>query len=201
VASPAEKPKKYEERLMSTFAFDEDDLAANQAGHLSQKQAIRLKSARNSEIYRLVLPAFVSLLIALGFFRYTASIIVFLTVVAIAILMMLAINGPKLYRWRADLLEEAILSAEGRIYLSLDTRRKKVGYFLRLGGVWLSIDKAKFLALKNGDPYRIYYTRRTKHILAVEWLRDGDDNLIEVASSDDENLFLEVTEKPKRQAQ
>lgn|GEM_PF-1393222 len=206
MASPPEKPKKYEERLMSAFDFDEHDLAANQSGHLSQKQIIQLQSARNREIYRLALPAIVSLLIALGFFRYTASVIAFLVVVAVAITMMLAINVPKLRRWRADLLGGDILAAEGRIELSLNTRQRKAEYFLRVGGVWLTINKAKFLALKNGDPYRVYYTRCAKRILAVEWLRENDDNLLDVDSDTVENALLDTeaivrSEKPKHQSQ
>lgn len=45
-----DKVKKYEDRIMDVFAFDENDLEANQAGHLSQQQMVRLKKARNRAI-------------------------------------------------------------------------------------------------------------------------------------------------------
>ncbi len=37
-----DKPKKYEERLMAALGFDEDDLDANQSGHFSAGQHVRL---------------------------------------------------------------------------------------------------------------------------------------------------------------
>ncbi len=36
------KPKKYEEHLMDALGFDEDDLAANQSGALTQRQMLTL---------------------------------------------------------------------------------------------------------------------------------------------------------------
>lgn len=198
-----EKAKKYEERLAAAFGYDDADLDANHEGRLSPSQVVGLKAARNEELFRLALLAITSVLIALGFYWYTAHIAAPLAVLAIAGGLLLALEGPKLRRLRHDLREAAVLAAEGRIDLALDARQNKVEYFLRVEGIRFPISKSNLLALKNGDPYRIYYTPRTKRIVAVEWLRDGNDDFVEHARDMGEqealnSEFAPPDEKPKR---
>ena len=81
-------------------------------------------------------------------------------------------------RWLIeDLRENRILAAEGRVDLSI---QGDYDYFLLVEKQRFRLRKKDtFLTFKNGDPYRIYYTPRSRQILSVEWLRENDDNLLD----------------------
>jgi hypothetical protein len=207
VSKTSEKPKKYEERLMATFAFDEDDLEANQAGYFSAQQRDRFQAKHIKGVWT---AAFFSLLVAgvlggiLVGIPTPSPIQIILTVGILMFGGLLSFFALQIRRLRADLQEDRVLTAEGRIDLSLKTGQNKADYFLRVAGMRFPIKKRAFLAFKNGDPYRIYYAPHSKRILSVEWLRDNDDNLIdetEVNQADDglaTDVGIERQEKARR---
>lgn len=176
-----EKVKKYEDRVMDVFAFDEDDFEANQAGHLSQKQQVRLKAARNRAI-----SAFALVSMLLGFLAFvfiaagfqTSNILLPLAAGFLAVLGTYAIYGRRAQAFRDEIRENRAAVVEGRIELLLNGTQYGSEYFLCVENLRFTVKQAAFLAFKNGDPYRIYYTPRSKQILSVEWLRE-DDNLID----------------------
>ena len=202
-----EKPKKYEERLMSAFAFDEDDLEANQAGHLSAHQAASLTTAQKKMLVAALIFTLM-LAVSFGLLLLSRTPVPFLPLLGVSMIgastAFFAAYEVGAYRLRSDLQEDHVLSAEGRIDLSLKTGQNKANYFLRVGGMRFAIKQQKFLALKNGDPYCVYYTRRSKNILSVEWLRDSEDNLITVETGEqtgsvmDEMPNFEPEEKTQR---
>ncbi len=100
-----------------------------------------------------------------------------LAVVAVT-LAFAAYVGLRALKLGADLRDERPAEVEGRIDLSMNAAQYAASYFLRVGKARFPLKKQPFFALKNGDPYRIYYTRRSKRILSVEWLRENDDNLL-----------------------
>ena len=175
-----EKPKKYEERLMESIGFDEDDLDANKAGHFTQKQIDKLAAAQKKTLKAAII--FTLLIgVILCFLALGVSLSAVpkpLLIVALPLGAIFAALVFHIYRLRTDVHEDDICSVEGRIDLSLQPVQNTANYFLLVEGVRLHIGQKAFLAFKNGDPYCIYYSRHAKKLLSAEWLRDGNDNLL-----------------------
>lgn len=178
-----EKPKKYEDRLMDAFAFDEDDLDANQAGQFSQAQIASLKAARNRAILQFVLMWLMigvlsAIVVGLGM---RAGGLLLPVMAALLVISAFSFIFSKARRLMQDLGENRILAAEGRVDLSI---QGDYDYFLLVEKQRFRLkQKDIFLTFKNGDPYRIYYTPRSRQILSVEWLRENDDNLLDAGES------------------
>lgn len=187
------KPKKYEERLMSAFAFDDDDLEANAAGKLTRRQIARLNREQLS--YGLggafvLLLGIVTVTFVAGAVNFAMMTLPVLVILIAVIAFFMGLSGWIWLRSRrlsADLLNLWVAEIEGRIELSVRAAQNAATYYLRIGdgedSVRFTVKQAAFLALKNGDPYHIYYTRHSKRILSVEWLRENDDNLLPVTES------------------
>jgi hypothetical protein len=182
VSKIAEKPKKYEERLMESIGFDEDDLEANRAGHFTQKQIDKFAAAQkktlNAAIFFTLLIGAVLVFLALGVSLSITALRPLLIIATLPLSLIFAALIFHIHRLRTDVHDDDIGSVEGRIDLSLQPVQNTANYFLRVEGVRLHIGKNAFLAFKNGDPYCIYYSRRAKKLLSAEWLRDNDDNLL-----------------------
>ena len=194
-----EKPKKYEERLMDALAFDEDDLDANQAGHFSPEQRARFIGEQRKIA---VFAGFFTLLLALwiGATRLNAAaapaLFVFIPIFA-ALFLTYAV---KVLRLSSDLREDRVLTAEGRVALSMKgSGSNQVECTVKVGAMRFRVKQPVFLAFKNGDPYCIYYTRRSKRLLSAEWLRENDDNLIieqpDDQAGDDEDVNIVAEQK------
>ena len=176
-----DKPKKYEERLMAALDFDEADLEANQVGQFSQRQIKRLNANRVAVTFGWALVLLAG--ICLGALVLAASnpvagleastIAILLTIAGVDVLLFLY-NWLRANRLAADLRARQIAQVEGRVDLKLSSGQYS-SYFLNIGGMRFPMKQPQFLAFKNGDPYRIYYTPRSKKILAVEWLREAGD--------------------------
>ncbi len=176
-----EKPKKYAERLMAAFNFDEDDLEANQGGYLSQRQINRLKAVRNRSLSTFVLLALLFaflafFIVAAGF--HPPTILPSVVTAFVVILAVYSISGTKPGAIIRDLSDNQAAVSEGRVDLLLSNAQYGSEYFLRVENVRFTVTQNAFLAFKNGDPYRIYYTPRSRKILSVEWLRE-DANLLD----------------------
>ena len=180
------KPKKYEERLMDAFAFDEDDLEANQAGAFSRQQIARLNRDRRAQALGgmfILLAGIIALALGFGavdFAFLTPALVVILVGMSALFLGLPAAIWLRAAKATADLRENRVAEAEGRVDLSVRAVQNAASYYLRIGDMRFGVKQAAFLAMKNGDPYRIYYARRSKRILSVEWLRENDDNLLPV---------------------
>ena len=189
-----DKVKKYEDRIMDVFAFDENDLEANQAGHLSQQQMVRLKKARNRAISTFALLAmlfgFLAIIIVAAGFQ-ASGILPPLAAGLLAVLAIYAIFGRNAQALLKDMRTNQVALAEGRVDLSLNALQNTAEYFLRVENMRFTIKQNAFLTFKNGDPYRIYYAPRSKRILSVEWLRE-DDNLVDKG----EYAELQVASEP-----
>lgn len=183
------KPKKYEERLMEALAFDEDDLAANQAGEFSSRQVARLNREQFSTglggalvlVFGIII---VSLVMgAVNFALMTLPILVILIAISAFFLGLSAVIWLRSRKLYADLVDRWVAEIEGRVDLSVRAGQNAASYYLRVGdgedSVRFTVKQRAFLAFKNGDPYRIYYARRSQRLLSAEWLRENDDNLLE----------------------
>lgn len=196
-----EKPKKYEDRLMDVFSFDEDDLDANQAGQFSRRQLDRLNSRRNSARYggallgllglmtiAIVLPAIAA---ADGLSAGILGTPLLIGIILAGIWFGLAARARKL---TADLHENRAAEIEGRVELVVGGGRY-ASYSLRVDKLRFPLKQKAFLAFKNGDPYRIYYAPHSKKILSVEWLRENDNPFIAAESKEQEIAPLDAEVK------
>jgi hypothetical protein len=175
-----QKPLKYEEMLEDAFAFDVDSLRHNAQGQLSHHQRMKLKSRfqNNSILLFFAVMAFIA---ALTLIRVGA--------VAYIVMLISLVGGGVLalqsLRLTSDLNANDIETIEGRIHLDVQSGgQNSVVYQLQIGDMKFTLNKKKFLALKNGDPYRIYYLPSSKRILSVEWLysdESRDESVAEAA--------------------
>ena len=193
-----EKHKKYEERLMDALRFDEDDLEANEAGYLSERQLKRLKSMRTSAALALIILALLFSSVFLFLASRSGSVsgaLPFLGVGSLLLVVLFLVYRSRVYPLASDLRENETLASEGRIDLSLKHQQQnRIEYFVRVNEMRFRVKKETFFALKNGDPYRIYYAPRSKQILSAEWLREGDDNLL--LDTEDDGSVSEISAKP-----
>lgn len=186
-----EKPKKYEDVLRSAFRFDAQDLEANQAGKLTDWQRNRLRAdvRRSSALLAvfafggLFLSGLMTLMWSSAPQATMSRLVVPLIVIAVTSLI-LVFYWARSQRTAADLNTQAVSVAEGRVLLKASSGQSGE-YAVRIGDVQFPLKQHEFLAFKNGDPYRVYYTSRSKRILSVEWLRDSDDNLLPGAAFGD----------------
>ncbi len=180
------KLKKYEDVLMRALRFDEEDLAANESGSFSVGQVQTLKRQRGTVI--ISVSALLGIVTMLLLFANVYAgglaplVIVFLIVVAFVLL----VGGLAALQVTRD-LRAGLQLVEGRIDLDTTPGQNSATYTVKVEGKKFKVKKRAFLAFKNGDPYRIYYTPHTKTILSAEWLRD-DDPFVEQPNRDDAGL-------------
>ncbi|GEM_PF-3037745 len=160
---------KYEDVLMETFGFSEESLEANSRGELTSEQAKTLsnQAAQARAGFVVSAAAFIGAIIgsALGLQGG----------IALAVLIGSAVIGLFLlsmwWAYSDDARKHHVESVEGAVRLSLsDSGQGASNYKIRIGKQEFGVSKKKFLAIKNGDPYRIYYLPRSKKLLGIEWL-------------------------------
>lgn len=202
-----QKPKKYEERLADAFAFNEIDLEANRAGKLTPRQMHQLNKARAQAVTLWAFPtiiAVIGMLIWLVISPTSLGALERLIPFAIGALVIAGAyfyGGLNSQRLEADMRDPQISTVEGPVELIVGGTQYGVTYMMKVGGKPFQLKKDTFFALKNGDPYRVYYTARSKQLLGVEWLRDSDENLIDNDSREAEAIPLDAEVKPKHQSQ
>ncbi len=169
------KVKKYEDVLMAALNFTEDDRAANEAGSLSVGQVSTLQQQRTRQIRSITLMC--AFVLALALFVMVAVTLATVPMLAFIVLFMVVatVNGTRSIQRLNHDLQANVEAVEGRIELDLRSAEDGSGnYFVWLDGRKFKVQRDGFLAFKNGDPYRLYYTPHTKMILSVDWLRDDD---------------------------
>ena len=189
-----QKAKKYEERLMETFDFSEDDLDVNRMGQLSRRQAVRLNKQRQTQVLGatgiLIVGIFTVLVIfgVVSAARMTYQALSTLAGLSLFFLLPSWIIWSRASKLINDLQRNRVAIIEGLVDLSVQGVQT-ANYLLHVGDTSFTVKQKMFLAFKNGDPYRIYYTPHSQQILSVEWLRENDDNLLDEGESraDDAN--------------
>ncbi len=163
-----EKPKyKPEHILMDAIGFTEEDLDANQKGELSDRQVAMLRHKHNISLFSVILELIcIAALVGIYIFtfEFAESCLVVCTLIPLVIFTLVtSFHYPSIYH---DFRDCAVIWVEGRIRLNIRNNL----FTLKIGERTLALPKATFLAFKNGEPYVIYYTPRTKTILSAEWL-------------------------------
>lgn len=168
------KLKKYEDVLMAALKFDEGDLEANRAGGYSKPQQRQLRRLRASHALAIAVllmgTAVITLPIAVSVDPSGAALLLIFT--GLFLFAALAFAAARIFGFSGD-LRDGVRVTEGRVQLDT-TGGDASEFFVKLDSLKFKVKKAVFLAFKNGDPYRVYYTPHSKSILAAEWLR-GDD--------------------------
>lgn len=182
-----EKLKKYEDRLMAALDFSELDLENNRAGLMTYHQAMRLRSARFVATLSWTIPLLLGVC-GLSFGVSVMSLVgsAALEVALLPMLFVLGVSGwlyaffgMRSSRLNDDLRENRVSVVEGRVDLSVVAGNNSAVYALDIGSIRFPLKHDGFLAFKNGDPYRIYYTAHSKRILSVEWLREDENSFEE----------------------
>ena len=191
-----DKPKlNLSDALMHALEFNAGDLEANRKGVLSEWQIHCLRGKRNKQTR-------VFLMRVIG-----ASLLVFWCMLSANVDFM----EPK------TLLIPVVVAGSGFLYsssplnrglfLHRDANRGKVGkeegpirldimgkerYAVYVGPQRFDVSKEVFLAFKNNDPYRLYYTPYSNTLVSAEWLYDGgffdDEPMDEAPDEDDSSL-------------
>ena len=159
-AYEAKNKQKPSEILMKAMGFSENDLAANHIGIMSNRQRFDFYNRRN-------IWAMAGIVCMLGFFMLwiggrDQSLPLLLFGIGIVVC------GLNVYSRHIDAARGEVAVLEGRINLNINGRNFSVVIDDRK----FALKQKVFLAFKNGDPYRVYYTPHTKKLLSAEWLRD-----------------------------
>ncbi len=174
------KPKKYHELLAAALDFTEDDLDANRLGVISVRQHDRLAAQARRSVVRFGWVTGGVAILMLCFMVQAATIaypIDFFVVLLWLSSLLLLLGLFMVHRRRrplvADIRQARAASAEGRVTLNIEGGSGSTSYTLEIGGERFTITQQVLLALKNGDPYILYYLPNTHQVLSAEWLR-GD---------------------------
>ncbi len=177
-----EKSKKYEDLLMDALGFDEDDLAANRAGVVTEAQIgvlhrmIRRQALGWIALIVIVLPYTLVLIPGLLALKNIDWICCCFTSPIVGGIILFTTFLRRMTIYMDDIYERRVKVAEGRVQLNVKAWRN-AQYQLQVGDQRFPVNKKGLLTFKTGDPYRIYYAPHSKRILSAEWLR-GDDNLL-----------------------
>lgn len=169
----AEKPKhKPEHRLEETIGFTEEDLVANREGKMSTAQYDKLRKELRTGVFA---AAALVVMGVVAFFWLTLAgpevCAPALVVGAIPTLVAMFLS-IRLGQKNRDRVLRQVRSVEGRVQLDVTSSGQSSTLTIRVEGAKFRVNKATFLAFKNGDPYVIYYTPASKTILSAEWLRE-----------------------------
>ncbi len=162
-------------KLMDILNFSAADLAANQAGRLSEAQSARLR-----RIWRRTLAIIVGLVLAVGL---TATILLFvaqtngsaiLNFIGIALTVINAVIvglGAQSYlRTSGDLRAGQVAAVSGPVSRTIRMAGRSATYVLKVDGQELIVAKPLFGLIEDGKPYRFYRAPASRTLLAAEAL-------------------------------
>lgn len=185
---------KYQHALADVLGFTEDDLLANEQGHITDAQTGRLRGR-----WLELIPLVVFIVVALAIITPITSFVFrpmpfggssfsgwFFMIAGLIFLFAVGSSVWKAFNVFRDLQERRVESVEGTVSLDIENRRgsyqaggvsfrtnsSRMEYALYIGGERFKVNKRTFLAFKNGDPYVVYYAPHSKTILSADWLRD-----------------------------
>jgi hypothetical protein len=160
-----------------TVAFtDEETLAANADGLLTDQQRAALLSERGNWLGIGIATVFTAIFLTISIpwiFEYngaSTSFVWFVTTAGVTFTLYCA------WQWRrfAIDLQSPVESGEGVIYL--DVRRGKPT--VSIGDLHFLTTPDRFMVFKNGDPYRIYYAPGSMTVLSAEWLASTQSSVL-----------------------
>lgn len=176
--------------LAETLYFTDGDLEANAAGEITDHQMRRLQTRL---MMRLVVGFFILLIVAPILILPSRAVVIYPAVglypvwliVGFIMLFIAVVFGAQIVNLWRDLRERRVEAVEGPVKLDIQygrvasswmvtvySNRGRPGYTVSVGSLNFSLNKAGFLAFKNGDPYVIYYAPHSKLLLSAAPLDD-----------------------------
>lgn len=73
-----------------------------------------------------------------------------------------------IFRIAADLRAGKVAAVEGYVHKTISRRRRSTHYYYRIEGLRFLVSYPAYNALIEGIPYRVYYTPRSKQLVAIE---------------------------------
>jgi hypothetical protein len=174
-----------EEQIQGYLAFEEDDLIANRAGRLSEKQSRRVKDA-DRFADRLLL-AISLLFLAAAVFVGVLAIFAAKNVglwIGTVILLLIAIW---LFRGARTEVDDAVQKAQGEVnFIKIEKqtgsvndpaaqRTRVTGYEMRVGDETFGNVNPALVECMQGRTYTVYFTKTTRQILSVEQVSNGNE--------------------------
>lgn len=177
-----QKPKTDPDILLQTaLKIDWHDLADNHQGRLSRQQRWKVQTIPN-QLFGISCRLFIIGSI-LSIFGRSGDLLLITFIVSIALFFLSGVI-PTIHGF-FDSLERHVLFIEGRVKMDIVPNLiPQKAYRLYLNDHVFYVPNTVFVGFRNGDHYRIYYTPRTKWVVAAEWLPDDDPFLTEYARGD-----------------
>lgn len=186
------KLKTHADQLATVFNFTDEDLAANRAGKLSERQRLHLRTRIRQRAWLAaavyVVIGILLVFLSSGGWETFAGGLLAISVPPLVVSLLL---GYEVYRLSKTHNQNEVRQIEGRVALDVKTTSTQYGsqhgFSMTVNDVRFGLKQPQFLAFKNGDPYTIYYTPN-KQIVSVEWLRD-DSPFIEPDDDAEVDIF------------
>ncbi len=161
------------DEVMRLLDFDADDLKANRAGHLSERQRQRLGRLRRRAALLSggIIFAIVLLASAVIFFgqREDSAIAVLIGIGLTAVNAVLMARAVQSWlRLDEDLRRGEIETLSGTIERTVRVVGRALIYLIKIDGRELNVPKAVFNVLPDGGRWHIYRARRSASLLAAE---------------------------------
>ncbi|MEQ8675640.1 MAG: hypothetical protein RLP44_00630 [Aggregatilineales bacterium] len=178
------KKKKFP-TIADVMNLSEADFAANEAGKLSDLQTRRLQNRRlmwglaTAGALLMLLLGIVSLVVLLGIGAGSDGGI-FVVFGFVGFLWTALLWQMPLKWWHANQELQAgdVQQSEGRIRQNMS--KVPIGmvqptkYYIEQGENKFEVSKDVFFTFKNGDPYTLYYTPKTKFLVGAQHIRTDD---------------------------
>ena len=173
-----------EEQIQGYLAFEEDDLIANRAGRLSEKQSKRIKEAdRFADRFLLAFSLiFLTAMVFVGVLAVFAANNVSLWIGTVILLLI----GIWLFRGARTEVDDTVQKAQGEVnFVKTEKqagsvndpavqRTRLTGYEMRVGNEAFGNVNPELVECMQGGIYAVYFTKTTRQILSVEQLEDGE---------------------------
>jgi hypothetical protein len=159
--------------LMSRLRFTAEDVAANQAGTLSEAQEARMRQ-QQSRLLLIGTAVFFGAVFLATVFLYIGqrNQSVVMSIIGVLLTLVNAIwVGSVARQWMrlsADLRENKVDVLDGTLERILRPTRYGQNYVVRIAGQDFAVDKDTFKAFQHQAPYRFYRTLHTRALLSVE---------------------------------
>lgn len=153
--------------LWSAFGFSEDDLVANRSGQMTKEQRRKLfKQLHNTVLIFIGLILLILFVFSLG--QAPTDDQRCFKGILIAVVSYLGVHTA--LNLLIDIYRESVDKVCGFVALDAHAQYRsfRVQYQLRVREVYFALNKAQFLAIRNGELYCIYYAPKSRCILSME---------------------------------
>ena len=180
-----------EAELQRAVGFGDAELAANRAGHITRRQALRL-ALRDALIWLAFVFIAGLLVMSVGYVLFVPIVVVFGRgvppdgLVAVLLSALLMVGFAFMFRWGAiyfldrarrsldELRAGAVTSREGTMSAVQERVEMERGYsyahYVVAGDERFSVSFALYRVFEDGEDYRIYYMPDSRVVVAVEAL-------------------------------